>query len=59
MLALIQELLERQWEFSAFHMGETYVISVILGNVEHVISNEDMAIKLLDEIHDVCYDECA
>lgn len=50
MLDLITELLKRQWEFSTFHMGETYVISVILGNVEHVVSNEDMAIKLLDEI---------
>lgn len=50
MLDLITELLKRQWEFSAFYVGETYVISVILGNVEHMISNEDMAIKLLDEI---------
>lgn len=50
MLDLITELLKRQWEFSVFHMGNTYVISVILGNDEHIIASDSTAIKLLDEI---------
>ena len=50
MLALITELLNREWEFSTFYMGDTYVLSVVIGNIEHIISNDDLAIKLLDEI---------
>ena len=47
---LINELLERKWEFTMFHMGESYVMSLVLGNVEHIIGNDDTAIKMLDEI---------
>lgn len=50
MLDLVTELLKRQWEFSAYYMGNTYVISVILGNDEYAVSNEIDAMKLLDEI---------
>jgi hypothetical protein len=50
MLALIAELLERKWEFTMFYMGETYCMSLILGNIEHVIHTDEQAAELLDEI---------
>lgn len=50
MLALIQELLKREWEFTMFYMGNSYVMSLILGNVEHIIANDEQAVAILDEI---------
>lgn len=50
MLTLIEELLKRKWEFTMFHMGESYVMSLILGNEEHIIGNDEQAAKLLEEI---------
>lgn len=47
---LINELLEREWEFTMFHMGESYVMSLVLGNEEHIIASDEQAIKMLDEI---------
>ena len=50
MLALITELLRREWEFSLFHMGTSYVMSLMLGNDEHIIANDEQAAHMLDEI---------
>jgi len=50
MLALITELLKREWEFTMFHMGESYVMSLVLGNEEHIIRTDEQATKILDEI---------
>ena len=50
MLALITELLRREWEFTMYHIGSTYCMSVILGNIEHTIHTDEQAVALLDEI---------
>ena len=50
MLELIIELWRRKWEFTMFHVGTSYVMSLILGNKEHIISTDEQAEKLLDEI---------
>lgn len=50
MIELIKELLKREWEFSVFHMGTSYVMSLMLGNDEHIIVGDSQAIKMLDEI---------
>lgn len=50
MLTLITELLERKWEFTMFYMGETYCMSVYLYNNEHIISTDEQAMALLNEI---------
>lgn len=48
---LVEELLEREWEFYTSHdESDDWYLSVILGNQEHIIYTDAQASAVLKEI---------